>query len=194
MGELLLILVGACLVNNLVFDYMLGVDPVLAATRKTEPAADLALLMILVLPWIALASHLLHNHVLVPLALEYLQLLCLVLLAPALVYTAGSTAARFNTALYERIAPFMPLVAVNSTILGVALLNAGPDTGSAGAFVTGIGFAAGLAIALLIVAAIREKVSVADIPAPFRGVAILLVTLGLVSMAFMGFNGIGGRG
>ena len=190
MGDLLLILVSTCLVNNLVFDHVLGVDPVLAASRETEPAADLGVLMILVMPWIALFSHALQNYLIAPLDLAYLQLLVLALLAPAVVLAAGGLASRFKPALHARIGPFIPLVIVNSTILGVALLNARIDYGPVGALFAGVGLAAGFAVALLALAAIREKISVADIPLPFQGVSILLITLGLISMAFMGFNGI----
>lgn len=190
MGELILILVSTSLVNNLIFDYMLGVDPVIAVSGDLEPAADMGLLMLLVMPWIALFAHALHFYVLVPLDLVYLQLICLVLLVSAVVFTAGNLAARFKPAIHARISPFIPLVTVNSTVLGVALLNAGRDNGIAGSFFSGLGYAAGLGIALLGVSAIREKVSVSDIPRPFQGTAILLVTLGLISMAFMGFNGI----
>lgn len=190
MGEQLLILIGAGLVSNLILDHMLGVDPLLAVSRQTGPAINLTLLMLLALPVTTAATWLL-NSILVPAGLAHLQLTGLVLTSCLLVLTTGWLTARLKPALYARIELFIPLLLVNCSVLGAALLNINLQSGLIESLFFGFGTAAGFGLILLLVCAIRERVAVADVPLPFRGTAILLITLGLISMAFMGFNGIG---
>lgn len=192
MSEQLLILVGTGLASNLILDHMLGVDPLFAVSRKLQPAVDLSWLMLLVLPVTTAATWLLNSRVLLPYDLPHLQLIGLVLLNCLLVPVVTSLARRFRPALHTRIELYVPLVMVNCSILGVALLNLREHTGLIGSVFFGLGTAAGFGLILLLVSAIRERVSAADVPLPFRGTAILLISLGLMSMAFMGFNGMGG--
>lgn len=191
MGDQLLILISAGLVSNLILDHMLGVDMVVAVSRKIDPVFDLARLMLLALPVTTVGTHLLISRVLLPLDLAYLQISGLVLLTSLLVLGIGWLVGTFKPALHARIELYIPLLLVNCSVLGVALLNSGHGHGILGSISFGLGTAAGFGLVLLLVAAIRERVAVADVPVPFRGPAILLVTLGLLSMAFMGFNGIG---
>lgn len=191
MSEQLLILISTGLVSNLILDHMLGVDPLFAVSRKTRLAADLSLLMLLVLPVTTAGTWLLNSLILLPYKLPHLQLIGLVLLSSLLVMLVASLTRRFRPALHARIELYVPLIMVNCSILGVALLNIGYDQGLIGSLFIGLGTAAGFGLVLLLVSAIRERVSAADVPLPFKGVAILLITLGLMSMAFMGFNGIG---
>jgi electron transport complex protein RnfA len=189
-GELFLIVVSTGLVSNLVLDHMLGTDPLTAVSHKTETAGRLCLFMLLVMPPVALLSSLLNFRLLVPMELVYLQLLSLVLLATATVLIIATLLFRFKPVVYKKIELFIPLMLVNCTVLGVALLNTRYDYGAVAALFSGLGYAAGYSLALLAIAAIHERVTVADVPAPFKGTPILLITLGLLSMAFMGFNGI----
>jgi len=189
-GDLLLILIGTSLVSNLVLDYMLGVDPVVAVSQKTEPAINLCILMLLVMPVISVFSWLLNGIILLPFDLDHLQLLVMVLMSVLVVITIANLARRFKPLLYTRIELFVPLVTVNSAVLGVALLGINYGFGLTGAFVFGLGTAAGFSLVSLVISTIRERVTAADVPAPFRGVAIIMLTLGLISMAFMGFSGI----
>ena len=190
MGELFLILVSTGLVNNLVLEYMLGADPAIATSKKTEAAGRLCVLMLIIMPPVALLAHLLNFHVLVPLDLIYLQLISLVLLTTAIILIVVSLAKRFKPRLHAIIDLFVPLVLVNCTVLGIALLNTRYDYGLTGSLFSGLGYAAGYSLTLLAIAAIHERISVADVPSAFKGTAILLITIGLISMAFMGFNGI----
>jgi len=186
-GEQFLILIGAGLVSNLILDHMLGVDPVMAVSRQMDPALDLALLMLLVMPVTTTGNHLLNSLVLLPFDLAHLRTTALVLTTCLLVLFTAWLVGRFKPAVYARIELYIPLVLVNCSILGVTLLN--PGDGLFGSLFFGLGSAAGFGLILIVFSAIRERITVADVPVPFRGTAILLITLGLISMAFMGFNG-----
>lgn len=190
MNEQFLILISAGLVSNLILDHMLGVDPVIAMSRKIGPAVDLTLLMLLVLPLTTLGASLLNSLVLIPFDLAYLQITGQVLLTCLIVLITGWLTRQFRPALYARIEFYIPLVLVNGSVLGVALLYSAQDLGILSAISFGLGSAGGFGLVLLLIAAISERISVADVPAPFKGTAILLITLGLMSMAFMGLNGI----
>lgn len=190
MGELFLILIGTGLVSNLVLDYMIGTDPVVAVSQKPEPAFNLSLLMLLIMPVVALFSYLLNTLWLIPWDISYLQLISLVLLSVLVTVTIANLTKRYRPTLYARIELFIPLVIVNSAILGVAQLSIKTDYGLIGAFFFGLGTALGFGLVTLAITAIREKISVADVPGPFRGISVLMITFGLIAMAFIGFSGI----
>jgi len=189
-GELFLILIGTGLVSNLVLDYMIGTDPVVAVSQKAEPALNLSLLMLLIMPAVTSFSYLLNSFWLMPLDIIYLQLISLVLLSVLVTVTIGNLTRRYRPALYARIELFIPLVIVNSAILGVAQMSIKSDYGLLGALFFGLGTALGFALVTLAITAIREKISVADVPGPFRGISVLMITFGLIAMAFIGFSGI----
>lgn len=192
MSEPFLILIGAGLASNLILDHMLGADQLFAVSPKVQPATDLSLLMLLILPVTTTGTWQLNSLVLLPHDLVHLQLIGLVLSSCLLVLVMTSLVRRFRPALHARIELYVPLIMVNCSVLGVALLNIRVDRGLVGSACFGLGAAAGFAVVLLLVSAIRERVSAADVPLPFRGTAILLISLGLMSMAFMGFSGMGG--
>lgn len=189
MGELLLIIVSTSLVNNLVLDYMLGADPVMATTRRLGPAQDMAALMLIIMPIVSACTWLFHTLVLETFAITYLQLPALVLLVSLLVILSVDLTARLSPRLYQRVRVFVPLVLVNSTVLGVALLAIESPYGILVALFMGLGSALGYALVLLSFSAIRERVMAADVPRAFRGMPILMITLGLIALAYMGFNG-----
>lgn len=191
MDDQFLILISAGLVSNLILDHMLGVDPVIAVSRKIDPAVDLSLLMLLVLPVTTPGAYLLNSLVLIPFDLVFLQITGQVLLTSLLVLFAAWLARLIKPGLYARIELYIPLVLVNGAVFGVALLNNEHVHGLLDSISFGLGSATGFGLVLLLISAIRERLEVADVPAPFRGTSILLITLGLMSMAYMGFNGIG---
>lgn len=190
MTELLLILISACLVNNLVLDHMLGTDPALAASRKIRTAFDLGLVMIFVMPLVAVTTYPVLYYLLIPLDLVYLQLLCFVLVSTAAVLFAEKALEKFKPVWHEKIAGLIWLILVNATVFGVVMLNVQHRYGLSGSLMFGIGSGLGFALVLAVLSPLQERLTVADVPAPFRGIAILLITLGLMSMAFMGFTGL----
>jgi len=191
MSELFLIIVGTGLAGNLVLEHMLGTDPVLAVSRESEPAANLSLLMLIVMPPASAITWLFRHYLLIPGEFLYLQPAVFVLLVTLVVVLAGILLKRFFPEIHSRIEPFIPLVLVNGAILGVALLNIRYEYNLITSFFFGLGAAAGFAVVLLAFTALRERLAADDVPAPFRGTAILMITLGILSMAFMGFNGLG---
>jgi H+/Na+-translocating ferredoxin:NAD+ oxidoreductase subunit A len=189
--ELSLVFIAACLANNLVLDYLLGVSPVFAVSRKIETALGMSVAMLVVLPITSLFSYALDVYILRPLDLQFLQLLAFVLIISLLTLIIEKALEKFRPALHERTAVFFPLLLVNTALLGVALLNIQQSHGLIFSIFFGIGSAAGFGIVVVIFSALRQRIAVADVPLAFQGVSILLITLGILSMAFLGFTGIG---
>lgn len=191
MNEQILILISAGLASNLVLDHMLGVDPVLAVSRRIKPSLNLSLLMLLVLPVTTTGTSLIYSHVLVPLDMVFLQVGATVFCTTLLILSTASLMAKLKPHLYSRLELYIPILLVNCSVLGVALLDSVHPYGPVESTFFGLGSAIGFGIVIVLISAIRERIAVADVPARFRGTSILLITLGLMSMAFMGFNGFG---
>jgi electron transport complex protein RnfA len=189
-AELFLILISTSLANNLVLDYMLGTDPIFAVTKNTTPAFDMCIVIIITMPLVAIFSYALNNIVIIPLGLEYLQLILMVILVSILILSVNFITRKYFSDIHERIGVLIPLIMVNCTVLGLAFLTIRLNVGYVSALFYGLGSAIGFSLILMAINSIRDKVSVSNVPLPFRGVAILMISLGLVSMAFMGFNGI----
>lgn len=190
MTELLLILLGAGLVNNLALDQLIGVCPGVALSRKIEVALGFGLVTTLVLTAAAAIGALVLVHVLQPLELMYLRLPVFALLIIAFTTAAAHFVSRQRPALHARYSVYIPLTLVNCSSVGVTLLIAEHPRGLAAALFFGLGAGLGLALVAVVIAALRERIAAADVPAAFRGNAILLLTLGFLSMAFTGFTGL----
>ena len=189
-GELALLLIGTVLANNSVLTQFLGVGPALAGPNRLAPLLGMCLASAVVLTLAALLTHLVFHHVLAPLGLAYLRTLVFVLLIATSVQLVQQYA-RSREALAQHLFDgFQPLLTVNCAALGVALLNVQREYDFAHAMVHGIGAAGALALVMLLSWALRERIAAAAVPEPFRGAAIGLVTLGLMSLAFMGFAGL----
>ena len=189
MNEIFLVFIGACLVNNLVLDYLVGVSPALASSRRFETALGLSLAMLLLVPLTTLSTHLLYHFILVPYELEFLQVLAFVICIVFICYLFELCLRRFRPSLHQRVTVFIPLLMVNSALLGVALLNTLSDRGMLIAGALSVGSALGFGLLVLSLSALRERLEVADIPEMFRGPSITVLTLGILSMAFSGFAG-----
>jgi electron transport complex protein RnfA len=189
MTDLFLILIATILVNNFVLVRFLGLCPFMGVSRNLEAAAGMSLATAFVLTLSAAMSYLLHTYVLVPLQLEYLQTISFILVIAASVQFTEIMVKRMSPVLHQVLGIYIPLIATNCAVLGVALLNVQESHGFAESLLYGFGAAAGFALVLISFAAIRERLEVADIPTPFRGTAIALITAGIMSLAFMGFSG-----
>ena len=190
MGDFAAIFLGACLVNNLILDTMVGLPPAIATSKKIEAAINMALAMMLALTIATVTTYPLYYYVLLPMDLVYLQTISFVLLITLGIKITEACIKKFKPGLYDRIAVFIPLTLINSAGLGVALVNIQSRHGVTGSLFFGLGAAAGFGLVTIALAAMQERLMPSEIPAPFRGIAILLITLGIMSMAFMGFNGI----
>jgi len=189
MTELALIIVAAALVNNFVLVQFLGLCPFLGASRRLEGAAGMALATGLVLTLASAMSYLVERYLLVPLELDHLNLVAFILVIAAAVQFTELVLRRASPLLYRLLGLYIPLIASNCAVLGVALLNSRQNNSLLEALFYGAGAALGFGLVLTLLSGLREHFDSADIPAPFRGVPITLVTAGLMSLAFYGFNG-----
>ena len=189
MSELFIILVATVLVNNFVLVRFLGLCPFMGVSRNLEAAAGMSLATAFVLTLSSASAYLLHEYVLVPLELEYLRTITFILVIAASVQFTEIMVRRLSPLLDQVLGIYIPLIATNCAVLGVALLNVQQSDGFVQSVFYGLGAAGGFALVLVMFAAIRERLEAADIPAPFRGTAIALMTAGIMSLAFMGFSG-----
>lgn len=189
-AELALLLIGTVLANNIVLTQFLGVGPALAGPHRLAPLLGLCLASAVVLPLASLLTHLVLHHVLVPLGLAYLRTLVFVLIVATSAQLVQQYVRSSDALAHHLFDGFLPLLTVNCTVLGVVLLNVQREYDLAHAIVHGIGAAAALALVMLLSWALRARIAAADVPGPLRGAAIGLVTLGLMSLAFMGFAGL----
>ena len=186
MSGILVILIATVLVNNFVLTRFLGLCPFLGVSRNLE-AATLATAFVLTLS--SAIAYLLHKYILVPFDLEYLRTITFILVIAASVQFTEIMVRRMSPLLDQVLGIFIPLIATNCAVLGVALLNVQQSNNFVESVFFGLGAAGGFALVLVMFAASRERIDAADIPAAFRGTAIALMTAGIMSLAFMGFVG-----
>lgn len=189
MGELLLIALGAALVNNFVLVQLLGVCPFIGGSQRIEGAIGLGLAMALVLTLSAGVTQLVDLYLLRPYGLEHLRLFALLLAIGAAVGATQLLVRRFAPLLQRVLGLYIPLVAMNCAVLGVALINTAASRSFVAALFYGAGAALGFGLALTLFAGLRERVALADVPIAFRGAPITFVTAGILSLAFVAFTG-----
>ncbi len=190
MTEYALILISTVLVNNFVLVKFLGLCPFMGVSRKLETAVGMALATTFVLTLSASLSYLVNTWVLVPLDLEYLRTIAFILVIAAVVQFTEMVVHKTSPLLYQVLGIFLPLITTNCAVLGVALLNTQESHGFFESALYGFGAAVGFSMVLIVFSALRERLAVADVPTPFQGASIALITAGLMSMAFMGFAGL----
>ena len=189
MQDYLLILVSTILVNNFVLVKFLGLCPFMGVSRKLETAMGMGLATIFVLTLSSVCSYIANQYLLVPLGLEYLRTIVFIVVIAFVVQFTELVVHKTSPMLYQALGIFLPLITTNCAVLGVALLNVQAQNGFLQSALYGFGAAIGFSLVLVLFAALRERIELADIPLPFKGNAIALVTAGLMSMAFMGFAG-----
>ena len=190
MSEYLLFLFGAIFVNNMVLSRFLGLCPFMGVSRKLETAVGMSLATTFVLTMSSICSYLVNEYLLTPLHIEYLRTISFILVIAVVVQFTEMVVHKTSPLLYQVLGIFLPLITTNCAVLGVALLNAQQKHGFLNSALYGFGAAVGFSLVLVLFAAMRERVSVADVPAAFKGNAIALITAGLMSLAFMGFSGL----
>jgi len=190
MTEYALILVSTVLVNNFVLVKFLGLCPFMGVSKKLETATGMGLATTFVLTLSAVCSWLVNAYLLVPLGIEYLRTIAFILVIAVVVQFTETVMHKTSPVLYQVLGIFLPLITTNCAVLGVALLNLQEKRGFLEATLYGFGAAVGFSLVLILFAAMRERVAVANVPQPFQGSAIALITAGLMSLAFMGFAGL----
>jgi electron transport complex protein RnfA len=190
MTDYALILIGTILVNNFVLAKFLGLCPFMGVSRKVETAIGLGLATTFVLTLSGATAYLVDHWLLIPLEIEFLRTIAFILVIAVVVQFTEMVIHKTSPMLYQVLGIYLPLITTNCIVLGVALLNTKEDHGFVGATLYAFGAALGFSLVLTLFAGLRERVAVADVPQPFQGNAIALVTAGLMSLAFMGFAGL----
>lgn len=185
-----LLLISAILVNNFVLAQFLGLCPFLGVSNQLESAMGMALATTFVLTLSSAFSNLAYHYLLLPLELDFLRTITFILIIAAVVQFTEMAIKKTDPMLARILGIYLPLITVNCAILGLALINVSRDHSFLQSLVYGIGAGAGFSLVLVLFAAMRERLAVADVPAPFRGAAIGMITAGLASLAFMGFAGL----
>ncbi len=190
MTEYALILISTVLVNNFVLVKFLGLCPFMGVSRKLETATGMALATTFVLTLSSVSAYLANEYILAPLGLEYLRTITFILVIAVVVQFTEMVVHKTSPLLYQVLGIFLPLITTNCAVLGVALLNVQEQQGFLASALYGFGAACGFSMVLILFAAMRERIAVADVPVAFRGASIALITAGLMSLAFMGFTGL----
>lgn len=191
MPEALVILLTTIFVNNFVTVQFLGLCPFMGASQKFDSAIGMAAATTFVLTLASAVSYLVQNYVLVPFDLEYLRIIVFIVIIASLVQFAEIVIRATQPLLHSILGVFIPLITTNCAVLGVALMNVHQAVSFVSAVLYGFGAALGFSLLLIMFAAIREQQPDENIPMAFRGTAINMVTAGLLSLAFMGFTGMG---
>ena len=188
--ELLVILIGSSLVSNVVLSQFLGLCPFLGVSRKTNTAAGMGAAVIFVITLASAVAGVIYRAVLVRFHVEYLETIVFILVIAALVQFVEMFLREAMPALYEALGVYLPLITTNCAVLGVAITNVQKEYGILAGIVNGFATAVGFTIAIVILAGIREKLEYNDIPESFRGMPVVLLTAGLMAIAFCGFSGL----
>jgi len=190
MADYALILISTILVNNIVLVKFLGLCPFMGVSRKLETAIGMGLATTFVLTLSSITSYLVNEFLLAPLGIEFLRTISFIFVIAVVVQFTELVVHKTSPMLYQVLGIFLPLITTNCAVLGVALLNVQQENDFIESALYGFGAAVGFSAVLIIFAAMRERIAVADVPTPFQGAAIGLITAGLMSMAFMGFTGL----
>ena len=188
--ELLIILISSSLVSNVVLSQFLGLCPFLGVSKKTNTAVGMGVAVIFVITLASAVAGVMYEFILVPLHIEYLQTICFILVIAALVQFVEMFLRKAIPALYEALGVYLPLITTNCAVLGVALTNVQKEYGILTGVVNGFATAVGFTISIVILAGIREKIQDNDVPESFKGMPIVLLTAGLMAIAFCGFSGL----
>ncbi len=189
-SELLIIAIGSAFVSNVVLSQFYGLCPFLGVSKQLKTAGGMGIAVIFVITLASLVSSLIYGFLLKPFELEYLKTIVFILVIAALVQFVEMFLKKYIPALYESLGVYLPLITTNCAVLGTALTNVQEEYNILYSVVNGFATAAGFAISICILAGIREKMRYNNIPKPFQGMPIVLVTAGLMAIAFCGFSGL----
>jgi len=190
MTEFLLLLIGTVLVNNFVLVKFLGLCPFMGVSSKLETAMGMSMATTFVLTLASASSYLVETYLLAPLGIGYLRTLAFLLVIAVVVQFTEMVVHKTSPTLYRLLGIFLPLITTNCAVLGVALLNLTEQHNFIESLIYGFGAAVGFSLVLILFAAMRERLAAADVPTPFKGASIAMITAGLMSLAFMGFSGL----
>ncbi len=193
LGSILKIFIAVVIVNNFVLFRFLGLCPYIGVSRNSEAAIGMGMAVIFVMAMTSAVTWMIYNYLLVPFHIEYLNIIAFILAIAALVQLVEMIMQKTSPALYESLGIYLPLITTNCAVLGVAILNKDTLFGHSLSFikclVQGTGAGLGFALALFLMATIRERLELADIPESLKGIPIAFITAALLALAFLGFSG-----
>ena len=189
MTNLILIIITTALVNNVVLSQFLGICSFLGVSKQIKTSASLGAAVTFVIGIASAVAYFLYNFVLIPFNLTYLQTIVFILVIAALVQLVEMFLKKSSPALYQALGIFLPLITTNCAVLGVALTNVQNQYNFIESVVSGVGTGLGYTLAIVLLASIRSTIDESSIPAPFRGMPIVLLSAALMAIAFMGFSG-----
>ena len=190
MGNLIAIGIGSAFINNVVLSQFLGICPFLGVSRKVKTAAGMGSAVVFVITLASFVAGLIYKFILIPLNITYLQTIVFILVIAALVQFVEMFLKKKMKGLYQALGVYLPLITTNCAVLGVVLLNVTKSYNILEGVVNGLATAVGFLVAIVIMAGIREKIEYNDIPKHFQGMPVVLVTAGLMAIAFFGFSGL----
>ncbi|WP_022942991.1 electron transport complex subunit RsxA [Psychromonas hadalis] len=190
MSNYFLLFFGTVLVNNFVLVKFLGLCPFMGVSNKVETAVGMSFATTFVLTLTAALSYIVNNYLLIPLDLHYLQTLSFILVIAVVVQFTEMVMHKTSPTLYRLLGIFLPLITTNCAILGLALLNINENHDFVESIIYGFGAGIGFSLVLVLFSSMRERLAASDVPLPFKGSAIAMITAGLMSLAFMGFTGL----
>lgn len=190
MTNLILIIITTALVNNVVLSQFLGICSFLGVSKQIKTSASLGAAVTFVIGIASAVAYFLYNFVLIPFNLTYLQTIVFILVIAALVQFVEMFLKRYMDGLYQALGVYLPLITTNCAVLGVALTNVQKEYGILQGTVNGFATALGFTISIVILAGLREKMEWNDIPESFKGMPHVLLTAGLMAIAFCGFAGL----
>ncbi len=190
MTSLLMIVIGAALINNVVLSQFLGLCSFLGVSKQIKTSASLGGAVIFVITIASAVANLLYDFVLDPLGLSYLQTIVFILVIAALVQVVEMFLKKTSPGLYSALGIYLPLITTNCAVLGVALTNVTNGYNFIESVLAGLGTAVGYTVAIVLLAGIRERIEESEVPAPFRGAPIVLLSAALMAIAFYGFSGL----
>ncbi|ABM02590.1 electron transport complex, RnfABCDGE type, A subunit [Psychromonas ingrahamii 37] len=190
MSDYFLLFIGTVLVNNFVLVKFLGLCPFMGVSNKIETAVGMSFATTFVLTLTAAVSYIVNKYILLPLDLVYLQTIGFILVIAVVVQFTEMVMHKTSPTLYRLLGIFLPLITTNCAILGLALLNINEDHDFVESIIYGFSAGVGFSLVLVVFSSMRERLAASDIPLPFKGGSIAMITAGLMSLAFMGFTGL----
>lgn len=189
-GKIFVILISSILINNFVMSRFLGICPFLGVSKRVETAVGMGAAVTFVMAMTSLITYIVQYAILVPLNIEYLQTIIFILVIASLVQFVEMVIQKTSPTLYQALGVYLPLITTNCAVLGVAIININDKYDLIQALFNGIGAALGFTLAIVLFAGIRERLELSDIPKPLKGFPIAFITAGLMSVAFLGFQGL----
>lgn len=190
LNSIFAILIGTILVNNYIFAQFLGICPFLGVSSKIETSVGMSIAVTFVVVFASAITWVLQRFILDVLSLEYLQTIVFILVIASLVQFVEMVIKKMSPALYTAMGVYLPLITTNCVVLGVTVLNIQNDYSFIETLFSGLGASIGFGLALVLIAALRERLEIVDLPKPLQGVPIALISAGLMAMAFGGFAGL----